>query len=128
MKKILVTLILVLAVSIIGYTVTQHLTTIAALGDEWLVALTWLEADPLGRYDEATKKLQNIASTMETELIKAIQCKMSPEEAKFTLCAAYSFVAMQFGVDALLEISEAKKEVSEEIIKWVATKLQELSL
>ena len=126
MKKLTVTAILVVVVSVLAFgSAASHLETITGLINEWGEICTQVTDDPAG-YFAAAVTMQEIIDEMEIELIAAMQQVTSPYEAEGVLYLICQYSGMQLGTDGLRELDMAKMTAAAQIMNSASAKIKAL--
>ena len=127
MKKLTVTAILVVVVSVLAFgSVASRLETIAGLINEWRETCAWAADDPADRYFVAAVIMQEFIDEIEIELIAAMQQITSFYEAKGVLYAICEYSGMQLGTDGMRELDMAKITAATQIMNWATAKINAL--
>jgi len=124
MKKLTVTVILVVVISVLAFgSVASRLQTITGLLNEWGETCAWAADAPTDRHFVAAVIMQELIDEMEIELIAGMQQITSSYEAKGVLYAICEYTGMQLGTDGMRELDMAKITAATQIMNWATAKI-----
>ncbi len=128
MKKVVIAIVLVAAVSISGLAaLVDHIERMFDLIDEHGALVSQIRLYPDKESHGMTCfKMQAIVDRMERELIAVVEYELSTKLARRTLCFAYEYAMMQAGTDAIRDKDWVQLEAITKFGKWVMSKFKEL--